>query len=210
MEQEPGKYVVIEGQDGTGKSTQVKMIRNWLKNEHNIDSVEFHEPAGNPIADQIRTILKNDNIPRDNLTDVLLFTAARNDLWKNEALPAMKIGKWVVTARSYLSTIAYQGYGGGFDIDQIERTTEDYLGSKYIKPDYEFVLNLDDENERAKRIEQRGELEVKDTFESRPQDFQDRVSEGYLKIAHDRGSIVVSANQTPEKVNAEIRSYIKL
>lgn len=205
-----GKYLVVEGPDGTGKTTQVEMIKTWLKEVYNIETFDFQEPGGNEMADAIRHILKDGTIPRIDSTDALLFTAARNEVWNGRALQELKLGKWVVTGRSYLSTLAYQGYGGGFDIDQIERTTADYLGQKYIKPDYEFILDLDDEEERVKRISKRGELEVKDTFESKAQDFQDRVRQGYLQIAHDRNTPVISANQKPEEVFEEIKSYIKI
>lgn len=68
---ERGKYIVIEGHDGTGKSTQVEMLRDYLINEHSIESEEIHEPAGVPIADKIRGVLKNGGLDRDAITNLL-------------------------------------------------------------------------------------------------------------------------------------------
>jgi dTMP kinase len=205
-----GRYIVIEGHDGTGKSTQVELIRDWLKTEHEIDSIEFHEPAGSPIADEIRTILKNGSLERDGTTNMLLFTAARHDIWETRAKTALKVGKWVVAARSYLSTLAYQGYGEGLDLNLIKQISEISLDQNYLNPDYEFILDLDNENERFDRINQRGELENKDTFESKSDDFQERVRQGYLQIAADRNIPVISANQTPEEISQQIRTMIDL
>ena len=104
---ERGKYIVIEGHDGTGKSTQAERIRDRLQKE-GIDSVEFHEPAGVPIADAIRTVIKDGSLERDGETNLLLFTAARHEIWKH-AEKELALGKWVVSARNYYSSLAYQG-----------------------------------------------------------------------------------------------------
>jgi dTMP kinase len=202
-----GKYIVIEGHDGTGKSTQVGMIRKMLA-EQGIESIEFHEPAGNPIADSIRTILKNGTLPRVPMTDVLLFTAARCDIWENLALPALSKGVWVVAARNYFSTLAYQGYGSGIDLSTIESITRMSTDERYMKPDYAFILDLDDKDERAKRISNRGKLQNPDTFESRTDDFQERVEQGYIDIAKSHNLPTISANQTVEKVSEDIWEHI--
>ena len=206
----PGRYVVIEGHDGTGKSTQVELMREWLKNEYQIDSIEFHEPAGSPIADEIRTILKNGSLERDGTTNFLLFTAARHDIWETRAKSALKVGKWVIAARSYLSSFAYQGYGEGLDLNLIKQISEISLDQSYLNPDYEFILDLDNEAERFDRINRRGELENQDTFESKSDDFQERVRQGYLQIAADRNIPVISANQTPDEISSQIRRMIGL
>lgn len=208
MTKNTGKYVVIEGHDGTGKSTQVDLIRETLRNQYGIESIEFHEPAGSPIADEIRTILKNGNLKRDAITNMLLFTAARHDIWESRAKPALERGEWVITARSYLSTLAYQGYGEGLDLDLITTITEKSMDSNYIEPDLVIILNLDDETERLKRIEKRGELENPDTFESKDIDFQNKVRAGYVTIANKRHYSLVSASQPPEDILGEIRLLI--
>lgn len=203
-----GKYIVIEGHDGTGKSTQVEMIRKRLKNI-GIESIEFHEPAGNPVADAIRNILKDGSIDRLPMTNFLLFTAARCDLWNNLALQALNEGKWVVASRSYYSSYAYQGYAEGVDINLIKEITKKAVGEDYAVPDYAFILSMSDE-ERIKRINQRGEKRLTpDNFESKPSDYQETVRLGYLKIAEDLNVPVISADASIDTITDEIWKYIK-
>lgn len=198
-----GKYVVIEGHDGTGKSTQVGIIRKKLQ-DIGIDSIEFHEPEGSPIADAIRTVIKNGELPRDAMTNLLLFSAARHDIWTKQALPALQEGRWVIASRNYYSTLAYQGYGEGLDIQIISDTTLIATDDQYLTPDIAVILDLDDEDERRKRISARGDLSRPDTFESKGDDFQAKVKSGYLEIAQTHNIPVVSAAQDIDKVAADI------
>lgn len=203
-----GKYIVIEGHDGTGKSTQVTAIRAKLK-ELGIESVEFHEPDGTPIADEIRTLIKNGALERDGTTNLLLFNASRHDIWTKKALPALNDGKWVVASRNYFSTLAYQGYGEGANIDDILTITLIATDEHYMKPDIAVILNLDDENERKKRIGNRGELENPDTFESKDNDFQFRVKDAYVTIADERDIPIISASQPIDDVTRDIWAIIE-
>lgn len=198
-----GKYVVIEGHDGTGKSTQVGILRKKLQ-DAGIDSIEFHEPEGSPIADAIRTVIKNGELPRDAMTNLLLFSAARHDIWTKQALPALKEGKWVIASRNYYSTVAYQGYGEGLDVQIIKETTHIATDNQYMTPDIAVILDLDDEEERKKRISARGDLENPDTFESKGDDFQSKVKDGYIEIAQTNTIPVISAAQDIHKVAADI------
>ncbi|HET8884317.1 MAG TPA: dTMP kinase [Candidatus Saccharimonadales bacterium] len=203
---ERGKYIVIEGTDGTGKSTQVEMLRDNLT-QRGIESIEFHEPGGVPIADDIRQIIKNGDYERDGETNLLLFTAARHEIWK-QAKRELQLGKWVVAARNYYSTIAYQGYGEGLNSDVITETTRTFTDDDYMNPDLSVILTLDDEVERSKRIGQRGELANPDTFESKDEAFQHRVQFGYLAIARAHNLPVISASQSKETIHQEITSLV--
>lgn len=203
-----GKYIVIEGTDGTGKSTQVGLLRETLS-EQGIESVEFHEPEGVPIANEIRTIIKNGELQRDGMTNLLLFTAARHEIWQQKALPALKLGIWVVAARNYYSTIAYQGHGEGLDIGLITETTERFTDSLYMKPDLSLILTLNNETERLNRISQRGELEKPDTFESRNNDFQQAVMDGYEAIAHTFNLKTIDATNSIDEVEQAIFTEIQ-
>ncbi len=202
-----GKYVVIEGHDGTGKSTQVELVRKKLL-DHGIESIEFHEPAGSLIADAIRTVIKNGKLPRDATTNLLLFSAARHDIWFRQALPALAAGKWVIASRNYYSTLAYQGYGEGLDLEIISATTRIATDDQYLRPDIAIILDLDDESERLKRIASRGSLAHPDTFESKDDSFQSKVNEGYAAIATSHNIPVVSAAQSVDAVQREIWDII--
>lgn len=200
---ERGKYIVIEGHDGTGKSRQVELLHQRLEAEK-IEAIEIHEPAGAPIADELRTLIKNGQLERDATTNVLLFTAARRELWRQKIAPALGRGAYVLAARSWLSTVAYQGYGEGFAPDMIEAITKEYTDPKYLEPDFACVLSLEDEAERTRRIGQRGELKKPDTFESRGDDFQDKVKQGYLKVALKHNLPIIDASRSIEKVYEDI------
>ncbi len=204
---EPGKYIVIEGHDGTGKSTQVELLREKLAAD-GIASIAFHEPEGTPVADAIRTIIKNGTLERDPETNLLLFTASRHEIWK-QARAALAQGKWVVTARNYFSTVAYQGYGEGLDLDIITSLTKQFTDDTYMHPDLAIILSLDDETTRTQRIGERGALTTPDTFESRDAVFQKTVKDGYLTIAHKHALPVISADQPPETIASQIYALAK-
>lgn len=205
---ERGKYIVIEGHDGTGKSTQVEMLHEHLS-EEGIEAVQIHEPAGVAIADELRKIIKNGELDRDGETNLLLFTAARRELFRQVIAPTLGRGAWVLAARNWRSTAAYQGYGEGLSINEIEAITRKYTDEAYLNPDFECILSLQSEQERAKRIAKRGELENPDTFESRGDDFQTKVENGYLDIARKDGLLVIDASPSPEEIHEEIWERIK-
>ena len=203
----PGKYIVVEGSDGTGKSTQVEMLAAWLKDEKQIDSFIAHEPAGTPTADALRDIIKNRTFDRDPLTDVLMFTAARREIWL-QAQQALKLGTWVLSARNYFSTEAYQGYGDGVDLELIRSTTRQFVGEDYLAPDHTFILTLSSEKERYERITARGEDKDTDRFESREEAFQQKVNQAYRDIAQDRGITPIDAALSRIEIQEIIRSQL--
>ena len=202
-----GKYIVIEGHDGTGKSTQVELLRDRLSKQ-GIASIEFHEPQGTPIADAIRTVIKNGTLPRDGVTNLLLFTAARHEIWK-QAQAALDRGVWAIAARNYYSTLAYQGYGEGLDLDLITSTTHQFTDKTYATPDLAVILALNNEQERSRRINERGTLQQPDTFEARDGEFQDAVKSGYVTIAHQYNLPVLSADQSTSAIADAIYALIK-
>lgn len=206
---ERGKYIVIEGNDGTGKSTQARMLARYILDTHGIETYMPEEPAGTPVADAIRTVIKDGSIPRDPKTNVLLFTASRAEIWQ-QAKQELKIGKFVISARNYISTLAYQGYGEGVDADLILRTTMDYTDEEYMAPDHTIVLDLSDAAERQRRIDERGQLEKPDAFESKGESFQDRVNNAYHTIAEQRGYPIIDAAQSPEAIQQRIRQLLGL
>lgn len=203
-----GKYIVIEGHDGTGKSTQVALLRDILLKQ-GIQSVEMHEPGGIPMSDALRAIIKGGALERDGTTNLLLFTAARRELWRQLAEPALAEGRWVIAARNWYSTLAYQGYGEGLDAAVIEQVTRNFMPIQYVTPDFACILTLDDITERRRRITRReGEREAKDTFESRNNTFQTRVAQGYETIAKQFSLPTIDAAQSPEKIAQQIHAHI--
>ncbi len=192
-------YIVIEGQDGTGKSTQVKLLEEYFKKQGK-EVITMDEPDGDlPQAHDLHDLIlvKGKDYNLEPMTNVLLFTASRMELWRKLAEPVLKRGGIVISARNWWSTLAYQGYGEGVSKSKIVKLTHDSLSDKYVKPDKGFILTVSDEV-REKRQGTRGK--AKETFEAKPDDFQQKVNHAYPKIAKDFGATIIDASGTIEEV----------
>lgn len=206
---ERGKYIVIEGHDGTGKSTQVKRLTDYL-NESGQPAIMIEEPGSDnpelttPVAAYLRHVIKNANLERDPEIDVALFSAARRELLQQKIIPNLAKGVFVLSARNYLSTLAYQGGGDGVSTDKIMETTRLFTDETYMSPDVMVVLTLGDASERQRRIDSRGELENPDTFESKGDDFQTKVDQTYLALAEQYDIPVIDATQTVDQVYQDL------
>ena len=209
-----GKYIVIEGNDGTGKSTQVAKLANYFRERGRTVCV-VEEPGSDdpekstPIADELRKVIKNGDLTRSAAVNVALFSAARRELWREKIQPALERGEIVLSARNYISTLVYQGRGEGFDESEILRLTKLFTDERYLCPDIMIILSLS-HDKRAKRIAMRGELKNPDTFESRGQDFQEKVDDGYLEIAKDYDIPVVLADGNVEEVHDMLIDEIEI
>ena len=209
-----GKYIVIEGNDGTGKSTQVAKLANYVRERGRTVCV-VEEPGSDdpekstPIADELRKVIKNGDLNRSAAVNVALFSAARRELWREKIRPALERGEIVLSARNYISTLVYQGRGEGYDESEILRLTKLFTDERYLHPDIMIILSLSHDN-RAKRIAMRGELKNPDTFESRGQDFQEKVDDGYLEIAKDYDIPVVLADGNVEEVHDMLIDEIEI
>lgn len=211
---ERGKYIVIEGADATGKSEHANGISERLRalgmqtllvlNDDTNRMEPIQEPGGVPTANELRKIIKNGNLERDPWTNVMLFTAARRLNWIQAMEPALDKGMYVVTARSWISTVTYQGYGEGIDIDAIAERTRQDVGDVYMNPDLEVILTVADEAARKSMMEQRGASLHPDTFESKPIEFQENMKDGYVKFAHHKNLPVLPVNVWPHMSPEEI------
>lgn len=215
---ESGTYIVIEGNDGTGKSTQVELLTNYLR-EAGYDAIMIEEPGSDelekstPVANYLRKIIKDGSLQRDSEINLALFSAARRELWQQKIAPALERGAFVLSARNYFSTLAYQGRGEGIDEQHIIDTTALFTDPRYMTPDQMLILTLEDEAERAKRIGGRGALETPDTFESKDAEFQTRVNQAYVDLARERGITTISClddahKKSIDEIQTEIRRLL--
>lgn len=200
-------YIVIEGQDGTGKSTQARLLEDYFKKQGK-EVVVMDEPDGDlPQAHDLHDMILTRGYDLDPLTNVLLFTAARVELWKKIAEPVLRRGGVVISARNYWSTIAYQGYGEGVSRSKIIRLTKDSLPEKYFKPDFGFILTVSD---KVRLDRQKGRGKAAETFEAKPDDFQQKVNNAYPKIAKDFDLQLIDASGTIEEVFGLILGKLRI
>lgn len=204
-----GKYIVIEGGDGTGKTTQADILQKHLESK-GLNVIHLKEPGGTPVAEAIRSVIIDGTLDRTPMTNILLFTANRHELWHTRVKPELEKGTWVICTRNYWSTLAYQGYGEGMSESVITAITATFTEQAYMNPDIGIILALDDIATSKSRISERGELEKPDTFESRGNDFQQRVNEGYKAIADTYHLPVISASQPIEVVAEKIRDLLNI
>ena len=160
-----------------------------------MDEPDGDLPQAHDIHDLI--VVRGKEYNMEPMTNVLLFTAARYELWKKLAEPVLKNCGVVISARNWWSTLAYQGYGEGVSKSKIIKLTKESLPEKYVKPDKGFILTVSDKI-REERQGTRGK--AKETFESKPDDFQQRVNNAYPKIAKEFGLKIIDASGTIEEV----------
>lgn len=181
-----GRFIVIEGPDGTGKSTQVRLLTERL-NQRKIKLISPREPGATAAGESIRDILLNrKDFALTPVTEALLFQAARAQLVAEIVEPALAKGTWVLCDRFALSTLVYQGYVGGVDEQKILQLTD--LATCGVKPDLQIILDAPWELCRQRRM---GRVNAaiskkkggKDRMESKGDAFLKRVFNAYHKLA---------------------------
>ena len=198
-------YIVIEGQDGTGKSTQARLLKEYFEKQGK-EVVVMDEPDGNlPQAHDLHDMILTRGYNLEPLTNVLLFTAARVELWKKIAEPTLRKGGVVISARNYWSTIAYQGYGEGVSRSKITKLTKELLPERYFKPDFGFILTVSDEVRLARQAD-RGKSQ--ETFEKMSNTFQQKVNAAYPKIAKEFNLNLIDASGSIEYVFEAIKKIL--
>ncbi len=205
LEKLKGKFITFEGVEGAGKSTQSKLLVEYL-NKNGIEAVWTREPGGSEGAEEIRKLLINGTVNKwDGITELLLMYAARRDHTEKKIKPLLAEGKVVISDRYFDSTLAYQGYGHQLNLNKIRMVQEVVLED--FKPNITIILDLDAEK-GLKRTDIRGE---KNRFEDMKLDFHKRVREGFRKTAEqepDRVKIINVENKSIEELQKEIIQLI--
>ena len=206
-----GKFITFEGPEGSGKSTQIRLLAETLEAE-GLTVKCTREPGGTDIGEAVRNILQHDAVdePLGERTELLLFTASRAQLMKRVIIPCLEEGCWVLCDRFIDSTMAYQGFARGMDIDTLDRINEFAIYNR--KPDLTLLLDLDIEV-GFERLEGRyadGQAKA-DRFEREARDFHRRVREGYHNLAEREPARfrIVDTDRPVEVVANDIRTIVK-
>ena len=201
IEKLSGKFIVLDGPDGCGKSTQAELLVKWI-NEQGVVTGRFRDPGDTAIGEKIREILLNpEHLSMSTQTEVLLYMAARAHLWIEKIAPALKEIRCVVLDRWLSSTCAYQGWAGGFGVDKVKKIAEDCL--ERVWPDLTIILDVDLKTAALRLNRQL------DRMEAKGDDYHKKVREGFLRLAEQcEDVIVVDATGDIEAVHKEILTLI--
>jgi dTMP kinase len=196
-----GKFIVLDGPDGCGKTTQTKLLIQWL-GEQTVPTETFRDPGDTAIGEKIRQILLNpEHITMSTSAEVLLYMAARAQLWEEKIEPALTQKKCVILDRWLSSTCAYQGYAGGFGINQVTKLATDFL--KMPWPDMTIILDVDLETS-ANRLSGRP-----DRMEAKPRQYHQKVREGFIELVNQQKNfLIVDAAGDIETVQKKILQLI--
>ena len=190
-------YIVIEA----------RLLAEYFEKQGK-EVVVMDEPDGDlPQAHELHDLIlvRGKEYNLEPMTNVLLFTASRMELWKKIAEPTLKRGGVVISARNYWSTLAYQGYGEGVSKNKIIRIAKEILPERYVHPDVGIILTVPD---KVRYERQKGRGKATETFEAKPDDFQQRVNAAYPKIAKEFNVRIIDASDSIEDVFEEIKKIL--
>lgn len=212
---ERGKYIVVEGGEFAGKTTQLERLKTKIG--HLGLSSQFlytREPGGTPAGEAIRKILFFPNpsqFPDGELPDdvaLQLFTANRVYNWRNQIEPALQAGIHVLSDRNWFSTLSYQGARGSVSEEEIIQTTRYSLPDAYMNPDLAYVLTIPREERIARQ--QRTALQdgALDAFEARDTTFHDAAAEIYKRTIKTMGAIGIDGARDSDVIHAEMVGHL--
>jgi dTMP kinase len=196
-----GLFITFEGGDGCGKTTQIKLLDEYLKNK-GYKTLLTREPGSIGLGEKVREILLNYDGEVSSVCESFLFLADRAQNVDCIIKPALEEGTIVICDRHTDSSVAYQGYGRGLDIDRINMLNN--IATSGLKPDLTIVLDVDVETSQARVGSE------KDRMESAGIEFFERVRKGYLEIAKQEPERVkvVDSKQTIEEIHNQILELV--
>jgi dTMP kinase len=203
-------FITLEGSEGSGKSTQFRLLQEYLV-ERGVRVLATREPGGTPIGEQVRAVLHDvANSAMQPRTEVLLYSAARAQLVSEVIRPALAAGMVVLCDRYLESTLAYQGYGRGLDLNAL--TTLNHFATEGLRSDLVIYLDLPVEvGLRRKHLDHaRGQGELT-RMDRQALEFYERVRAGYLAMAAEEPErwCVLDAEQPIEALQVKIRQRVE-
>ena len=205
MDNIKGKFIVFEGGEACGKSSQINLLKEKFKNNHDI--IFTREPGGTEVAEEIRRIVttgaKDKILPE---TELALIYAARNEHFQRKIIPALKNKKTIICDRCYLSSFVYQGAARKLAPEFIEIFNNVFLQN--TKADLTILLDLDIK-EAAKRTNKRGNDTINERFEQFDPNFHQKIRTSFLKYAEEDNLIkVIDATQSKEATHQTILNLL--
>ena len=198
-----GRFLVVEGIDGSGKSSQVERLRHWLPRSRLMPPgaklLVTREPGGTQVGEQLYPILLNRQLAVHNRAELLLFAADRAQHVETKIRPALREGHWVLSDRFSGSTVAYQGHGRGCDLELIH--TLEQVATGGLTPDLTLWLDLPPQQARARKPPSH-----QDRFEGAGLEFTQRVAHGFQTLARERGWWRIPAGESCAAVEAAIQA----
>ena len=203
-----GKFIVFEGIDGSGKTTQINQLSKWLNRTDIIPKnnklVVTREPGGTQLGQAIRSLLLDTSkeINPDSISELLLYAADRAQHINEIIRPSLNKGDWVISDRFCGSTLAYQGYGRKLDIKLIKDL--ETIATQGIAPDITFLLDLPVEESIKRRMNRE-----EDRMEKEGREFLSEVSKGFKILSKNYKWKIISALKSKEDIISEIKYEIK-
>jgi dTMP kinase len=202
-----GTFITFEGIDGSGKSTQLRLLADFLK-QAGCDVLLTREPGGTPVGNRLRAALLDAHEEVDPLTELLVFAADRAQHVRRVLLPALELGQVVFSDRYADATAAYQGAGRGFAPELIAEIIQ--LATEGLKPDLTVLFDLSVADSTA-RTQCRGNgAQRGDRLDAENNDFHERVRQAYLQLAEGEPERIkiVNTNQPPELTHERVKEIV--
>lgn len=205
-----GKFITFEGPEGSGKSTHIRLLADFLR-EQGVAVTLTREPGGTPTGEAIRRLLQHDASGESPVgrAEVLLFLASRAQHVERLIRPALAAGTWVLCDRFDDSTLAYQGYGRGFDLAALREANAFATGG--LKPDLTVLLDVTPETSRARLLSRQARTAAApDRIESESDAFHVRLRNGFLDLARQEPErfVVLATERERRTVAADIREAV--
>ena len=198
-------FITFEGGDGSGKSTQVNLLKDYLDNL-NFETIKTREPGGTPSAEILRDLLTTGEVEKwTPMSEALLMWASRYEHLIQVIEPALNSGKNVICDRFYDSTYAYQGVAHNLGIDKMEKLKKIIIGD--IEPDVTFVLDIDPKVGLKRSLDRYNE---ENRFENYDIDFHNNIRNAFLEIAKKNKDrcVIVDASLNEQEINNLIITVI--
>lgn len=194
-----GRFIVLEGGDGSGKSTQVPLLAAWLRH-HGRDVVETREPGGTPLGQLLRTVVLDGDTAVDARAEALLMAADRAEHVSEVIRPALERGSWVISDRYVASSLVYQGVGRGLGVIEVAEVNAWATGG--VVPDLVIVLDVTDEIAAVRRPG------ATDRLEREGDAFHADVRAAYRSLAIEHGWCVIDGAGSAETVAARVAEAV--